>query len=443
MQRPLSPGFEKVFFLSEPPVPTNFSLVALFTGDPDEIAISRALIGLRERCLTAAVRLDKDERGEVCFNTTEVPDFPLCVVKNTQEGDWHQVVADQLGENFPSAQGPFIRVVLLKRSSNSAKGVPSTAELILTFHHGVADGMSAVFFLRDLLCLLDDPEAQLPKMPPSPELHSVIPERAKRALRTKSLVFVMKTALWSIRHGRRLGLPFRRADRLIDGRPPWQHIYATSRRLTPAQTALLMARCREEGTSVHAALSAAWLRASLQINPARRRRKQVIWSAVNLREDLRAEGAFGVYMSIAFTFVKCDPNRDFWIVARQIKTQLEQDIHTGRVYHWVLTLIGLTDLSLGTLRQALPAFAVTPPLYDISLTNLGRLSLPARGGSLKLEAVYGPAVNSGEGELTVGVSTACDQLTMTLAYRNYILKRVDAEKMADAAVGALGQAVGW
>lgn len=439
MRRSLS-GFEKAFCLSKPLVPINFSIVACFTGEPDETALRLALGRLREYYPMAALRLD-DEHGEPCFTSAGVPGFPLRVAEQIHEGTWQQVATQELGNNFDLAKGPLIRAVLLKRRiSQSASAIG--ADLVLTFHHGIADGMSGVYFLRDLLYLLNDPQANLPAMPQPPDLLSLIPATAKRSLSLKAQILGMKSGLWLMQHFPPFRLLFPPADRLIEGRPPWRHFGLVSRCLTQAQTSRLAALCREMGTSVHAAICTAWLRAWLEINPGIRNWKRAISCPVNLRGLLKIDNTFGMAMTNAIITADCRPSRDFWEIAREIKNRLNQDSQLGRVYRWVLTMVGLMNSSPEAMRQAVPAFATQPVNYDFSISNLGRLSLPAQNGSLKLESIYGPIVNTSEQELTVGISTACDQLTMTLIYRDFVLNPAEAEKMADKAVNILSQILG-
>jgi len=435
MRRSLS-GFEKAFCLSEPLVPINFSLVACFASKPDETALRLALSRLHERYSMAALRLDHAENGEPFFTDAGVPDFPLWVTEHTPDGDWQQVTARELGKNFDLANGPLIRTVLLKQSANSG------ADLVLTFHHGIADGMSAFYFLRDLLSLLHDPQADLPVMTQLPDLLGLIPEKAKRSLSLKVQTVGMKSGLWLMRHFPPLERVFPSADRLINGRPPWQHFGLTSCCLTQAQTTRLLSLCKERGTSIHAAICTAWLLARSGTNPGIKNWKRSISSPVNLRGMLNAENTFGMCMSSTVVSVDCNPNRDFWDIAREIKIRINQDIQTGRVYRWTLTMIGLMDSSSGAMRRAIPTFSTQPVHYDFSISNLGKLSLPARNDSLTVDAVYGPIVNTSEQEITVGVSTVCDQLTMTLTYRDFVLDPVEAKKMTEKVVEILGKAAG-
>lgn len=434
MQQPLS-GFEKAFCLSEPRVPINFAITARFAGEPDEAALRKALLVLRDFYPMAAIRLVKDEHGEPCFSTEGVDGFPLKVIDQAGDDEWQKVVGQELGDDFDLAHGPLVRAVLLKRSAGT--------DLILTFHHGIADGMSAVYFLRDLLSLVQDPTKDLPVMARPDRLLDRIPAKVKESPGVKMKIAGMKTGLWLMQHIKPFASFYAPADRLIDASPPWQHFRIASRCLTPAQTSHLALRCREEGTSVHAALSAAWLRARLAVHPDRKGWKRTISSPVNLRGQIQLENTFGMVMSNAITTVDCSPERGFWDVAREMKRLLQQESQTGRVYHWLLTMYGLMDLPLNTLRRAVPIFATQPLNYDFSMSNLGQLPIPLRAGSLELEAVYGPVVNTSEQELTVGIATVLNRLTMTLTFRDFVLNPVDAQSMADKAIDILGQAAGW
>ncbi|MFZ6026313.1 MAG: phthiocerol/phthiodiolone dimycocerosyl transferase family protein [Chloroflexota bacterium] len=435
MQRPLSP-LEQAFCLSEPPVPMNFVMVACFRDELDEATLRQVLHCLRARYPMGALRLDSDAHGGLCFTAAGVAAFPLSVSEQAYPMTWQQVAAQELGTDFDLATGPLARAVLLKH------GASRRADLILTFHHGIADGMSGVYFLRDLLGLLHDAQANLPDVPPLPDLHSLISPLARPSPALQAQVLGMKSGLWLMRHFPPFGRRFPPADRLIEGRFPWQCFGVTARSLTQPQTARLATRCREKGTSVHAAVCAAWLRARLESGLEAGIWKRAVSCPVNLRGFLNAENTFGVCMSNAVVVADCRPGRDFWDIACQVKARINCEIQTGRVYHWALMMGELARSSPGDVRWALPAFATQPVRYDFSISNLGRLCLPTAGTSPVLEAVYGPVVNTSEREMTVGVSTACERLTMTLAYRDFVLDPMQAEKMATKAVDILAEAVG-
>ena len=88
-------------------------------------------------------------------------------------------------------------------------------------------------------------------------------------------------------------------------------------------------------------------------------------------------------------------------------------------------------------------FASQPINYDFSITNLGRLDFPVRYGPLRLEAMYGPAVNTSEQERTVGVTTIGGRMAFTLAFRDFVLDPAAAEQLKARAMARLGEAAGW
>lgn len=270
----------------------------------------------------------------------------------------------------------------------------------------------------------------------------VISERVKQSFSLRARILAMKSMLWLVSHIKHLEQRFPPSDRLIEGSPPWRHFCLTTRILNPTQTQRLVMRCREERTSVHAAISAAWLRARVEMYPGNHNGARTVSIPVNLRGTIGAENLFGFYMSNAVFRVDCRLERDFWETARDIKNQLNQEIQTGRVYDWLLTMHGVMQTSSQSIRKAVPIFATQPVSDDFSLSNLGKLPLPTHDHSPALSAVYGPAVNTSEQELTVGVSTTCDHLTMTLTYRDYVLPSEKAEKMADRVIDLLNQVVG-
>lgn len=443
MERFLS-DFEKAFCLSEPLIPLNFSLVACFTGELNETTVKHTLIRLHKHYQSAALRLDHNEQGEPFFTSSNVPVFPLKIIEQQQEGSWQQIAAEELGISFDLSKGPLIRVTLLKRYINLKTNNPViTSELILTFHHGVADGISAVNFLRDLIILLSDPQAELQLIPQSPDLVSLIPDKYKNSFSLNAKVLGMKGGLWLIRNISCFQKRYPAANRLIEGFPPWQHFALTSRCLTISQTVRLATLCKEQRTSIHSAICVAWLRALLDSNPEIKNSKRIISNPVDLRELLDIYNAFGMFISNAVITINCYSNKDFWELAREFKLHLNQNIMSGQVYRWLLAMNKIIHMSSSNLRKIVPAFATQPVNYDFSISNLGRLPYIFSNGSAKLESVYGPIVNTSEREMTIGVSTACNQLTMTLTYRDFVLNSTNAEKMADRAIEVLGQVTGW
>ena len=54
--------------------------------------------------------------------------------------------------------------------------------------------------------------------------------------------------------------------------------------------------------------------------------------------------------------------------------------------------------------------------YDVSFSNLGRVSLRKKYGKLVLEELYGPTFSATKGERVIGALTLDGELFMTLIY---------------------------
>lgn len=425
MIRPLT-GFEKAFCLSDPAVPINFCMIAQFTTAPDENDIAAALHLLKKKYVMAAVRLVDTESDQPMLTDEAVPDFPLRIVDDAGRS-WQMVAADELGTIFPLEVGPLIRVVLAIEADGSA-------EMILTFHHGIADGMSAVYFLQDLLLLLENPDYPLTPMIDGKSVMSSIPDHSRTSFAVRSQQLGMKMGLHLMNRLGRFGVGFPAADRMISGKPSWKHIRTSTRILESDTVQALLAVCRREHTSMQGAICAAWLLAKQEILDERKRSPWKISIPVDLRKLTGSGPSFGMVMSNALITIKRLPNAAYWDIARDVKAKITETIETGRVYQWICVMHGLMDLPTRVIRLAMPSFVTRPPGYDFSISNLGRLQFSRH---VNLSAVYGPIVNTSEQEFTVGISTVNGGMTMTFAFREFSLPLEIGERIIDRALELL------
>lgn len=348
MQRELT-GFEKAFCLSEPLVPMNFVMVAQFSVAPLREDLRQVLLRMSQRYSMAAMRVIRGADGQPTFTDVGVPAFPLVVLESSLVA-WQEVAIHELEKNFDLQSGPLVRLTLLKHADGSA-------DLILTFHHGIADGMSGVFFLQDMLLLLDDVEAALEPVPETPDINHIIPAEERHAFSVKMQILGMKVGLRIVKLLNRFGKGFPVADRLIESKFPWEHIALSTHCLSPTQTKELVKHCKQEGTSVHAAISVAWLRARNELIGDVRKWKRKLSSPVDLRGYRGTGNAFGNIMSNAIVTVDCSPDRDFWDVAREFKFLIVENIKSGRVYHWIAQMHGIMDLPEVLIKMMVPSFA--------------------------------------------------------------------------------------
>ena len=148
-------------------------------------------------------------------------------------------------------------------------------------------------------------------------------------------------------------------------------------------------------------------------------------------------------MSTINTRVDCSPDRDFWVIAREVKRDLSRDLAGYRKFSWALHMhAALSGLSPADRRGALALLSAQRPGYDLAVTNLGRLDFPTQSGGLRFDALYGPLVNGFPFERTVSVLTFDGVMHFAFAFRAFVLDQATAEQLRARAMEILSQAHG-
>jgi NRPS condensation-like uncharacterized protein len=415
MRIPLTTASEP-FWLSRNKIPFNFAMMVRVRGLFTPADLIAALHCAAEQHPLARARLEIDSHGLPWLTTQGVPEINLRIANS--DSTWEQVAEDELRCTFDPTVGPQVRAVWIST-------VEQVVYIVLVFNHNVCDGMSGAYFTRDLLQQLGSTGTQ--PLPPAvlsgPQPHygdmvSLIPSRVARAAAVRLQMWAIHTLMplaWMVQ--KRLPRPAQPED------VPRFCILAWA--LIPETTAALVARCRVEGTSVHAAVCAAWLRADAEIEGSQRWNRTVS-TPVNLRGSLIGPvgDSFGLFMSTVTTRVSCNAARDFWEIAREIKRHQVNSLSGDRKFHWPLrTHAALGGLSAEDRRGALEMLSAQRPNYDLAVTNLGRLDFPTQSGSLHFEALYGPLVNGFPFERTVSLLTFGSVMHFAFAFRDFVLEQ--------------------
>ncbi len=172
-------------------------------------------------------------------------------------------------------------------------------------------------------------------------------------------------------------------------------------------TSALVDRCRQEGTTVQAGLCAAFALPFAERHPDRPLR--CIETPYNLRNRLTrpVDDVYGVFISLVYSQVDCTPGRNRWDIARQFGQSLTS-VTDEQLFSIPIVMMQVAD---GPLPMPVIGFD-----YDVSISNLGRVPIPARYGNLSLESIYAPTMNVDDaGHRILGVSTfeGCMRCTFT------------------------------
>ncbi len=228
--RPLG-AFEELFWLFDQHRPFHFTMAAEIEGHTTIADWCRAFDSLQKRHPFFSVYIEKNGSGVPNFRRHTSAAIPLRVIQGANVTKrWELEVELELSIPFNAGEAPLLRAALLHEEDR--------AVCIFVIHHSISDGRSISFVIRDLLqALSGKPLAALPVLPPLEDILGVTssdfvpPETPARSPTEKPLVYVDKEKT----------------------RPR-----VKSLALSPKLTNKLRDRPREEGTTVHGALCAAF-----------------------------------------------------------------------------------------------------------------------------------------------------------------------------------------
>jgi NRPS condensation-like uncharacterized protein len=367
-------AMERLFWLMDQNHPAHLTVTAEVKGFTNVQSWRDALHEVQKRHPVLSTSINRNEKGQPALYQVDAAPIPLRVVDGSVQGRWELELDREMAVPFTPKQAPLIRSVLIHK--------PQSAVLIMIAHHAIADGMSLVFLIRDLLQVLSgwqieplsfssSAEELLSKQPKGEEIVQAEAPQAEPAL---------------YREGN--GLTPRVAARKLDEN----------------LTAALKERARREGTTVQGALCAALVLAGRKTSSTWRKQPVRVMSPINVRAPLGAGEACGLYLTGGMVPFQPNDSRAFWEQARSAKEELSpsrtfQSLSTS--LHG-LEAIMTKDMDVETAAQiAAVAFA-----RDLMVSNLGQMPYESEFGKLKLEAVWGPTALQGlDGEQNVGIAT--------------------------------------
>lgn len=362
--------------------PLLFVLAAEFDIALDAHLVGDALQVVQNRhpLLSAHIQ-DEPETGPAFHRTDPVAPVELTFHREPDQ-DWQAFAAEELIRPFDPAAAPLMRATLL------TQGMTST--LLLTFDHVIADGISSVLVLNDVLAALDgEPLVTLP-----------VPNSLEE-LATRSFDFPhIDDAMTSV-DDPRMAVPT--YIRPFDATRPHLHRVAMSREAT----AHLVGRCRDERTTMHAAI----VTAASRVRSAECGEEFIRTnSPMNVRKLIGAGDGCCLWISPACTGMAAADATAFWSAARDVGSQL-------RI---VRSLAGLAFAS-AVIEQQMPMsadcdaaerFLCTVLPFEQTITNLGvqhfALFRPVRP-----RAIWGPiTLTQVDRESVTGVVTYDGRLRM-------------------------------
>ncbi|MEG4491337.1 phthiocerol/phthiodiolone dimycocerosyl transferase family protein [Microcoleus sp. D3_18_C4] len=419
--RPLG-AWEKIFWLHDRAHPLHFALTAQIRGRFSVPQLQQALTLAQQRHPLLRVRIAVDEAEQPWF-VEDSACIPLLVVARQSEQHWQREVEREIATAFDWSQAPLVRVVLV-HSSNGAE----LSELIVTCHHSIADGISVTYLIRDILQAIATPTAFGQSLSVPPAREDLVPVQAPETI---SLLKPMPKF-------RRMSGSFK----VVQPARQNNRLYVSSGSLSPETTQSLMSRCRQEQTSVHAAICGAFLLAIRHQNHSEQSQNLTCTSSINLRPYLTSVNQEDVSLCAVaertFHLLRSDTN--LWDLARSVKHQLNQSMASDKLFERIFQ--GQEWMSTNPSPDVVLQIFKDQWDYDVCISNLTRLMIQQQFGEVELQAIYGPVVTTGvENERFVGVATLGERLFFTLVCSELVMLRSQSKTLHEEAIHLLSCAI--
>jgi NRPS condensation-like uncharacterized protein len=357
----------------------NFVIRARLNGRVSVASLQHALLYVQHRYPILRSRIVMQQgyqrpRLEVLASVA----VPLRVLAWQSDDQWTTLVEQELSDGIAPDASPLWRVSLIHAEQHS--------DLLLTFHHGMSDGLSSIHILEEILSHHAGLRAAAPEQ-------AILPPPYDQLLPPFSLWHTLQHYVTATR---RLIKPAPVAQLPVYVRPdsatttetaiaPYTQLRTFS--LDRQQSAQLLQRCKSLNSSMNDFLSGALLRSAAPMLAEHGTQAVSMTSALNVRPllDPSYHDVVGYYSSGIESRFLLSQNSDLWQLGQQA-TQLAKaqfsPLHI-RFGLWLRQLL----IRLKPDPNALLDLLGKGSKASVHLSNMGRIEIANQYGDLTLESV--------------------------------------------------------
>ncbi|QWW72453.1 condensation domain-containing protein [Rhizobium sp. WYJ-E13] len=393
--RPLG-AFERLLYVDSIAHQRHFCIVAEIETEKGLADFRRAIDKVQKRHPLLCAGISEDPAAGPAFHRRS-EEIKIIFEPLTSMTDWRQAVERELATPFIAEKAPLMRAIILHS--------PRRSIVILTLHHSIGDGLSAVFLIRDLMQALEGQDLQALGLPPTME------ELATRAAEASGTTIANGRAPEAVlEHMRSLACS-----------PLWRPFQGdqpsvSSLTLSRSSSELLRATSRAQGTTVHGALCAAVVRS---IASELSQETVLIANPINRRSDVGAvDGVCALIADLEMVHFPISVPSNFWDLARHATGKLAEARGHQALYNHIS---GMQSLLPSRTDPALASGIFASMRPDVILSNLGSLPIPCKIGNTTLKTLFGPFVQGRfREERVIGAASTDGRLTVVQSSPNYI-----------------------
>lgn len=413
----------KLFFLErvlfgDGHAPFNGVFALKVTGTVETVRMVWALERIQKKYCLLRARVEKDEKGMDWFVVhDDTPAIPLKMGVRRGEGDWITESKLQLAQPWEAWRGPLLRVVWLRGQNEH--------DVILAFHHCLCDGGSAMALMRDLLLLLDEPDADI-GLPG--EMITIEELFASSGVDRKA-----KGIAALLRAGLSLGamLTPTKGKKPI----PRSEDYLLHRKLDEVWSAGLVRYCKSAGVTVNTLLCVAALHAFRLVRGEKARQK--VTCPVDIRRyhpAIKRDMLFAFGLAVSLSLKK--KRGDLSSLVRGAQKVMSARLNKLNAMEFLKTM----ENSHAALDNMIKVLTYGRQGDDLMFSNMGRLDIPETYGSFVVEAVYSPTVIGPFGNPTTLIaSTYRGQLDLSFVSNGTVLREEEGRAIMAKMVEVLSE----
>lgn len=330
--------------------------------------LRNALYKVQQKHPLLRAGIKEDPMGVPHFvSSNAISPIPVRIAERSGDDDWKTESKKEWHKLFNGKGSPMARIVWLKDNEVS--------ELLLVCPHCICDGTTLTTLMTEILMLLDRPEEKLISYLPFMSIEELLSKSyaGKIGKLIKARVFSVFARLFFLIKSKR-------------NKPAAGESFMVHRRLDIGRTAALAAACKIEGVTVHSALCAAILSAFQQVKGNGANGKLIC--PVDIRRFVPEIKADHMFAFAPIAELSADTRSGFWNTARKIKEELNAKIIAMNVHD----LLIMSEYFHSSATKMISYLKSAPGSHDVTLSNMGKLSIPEHYDSFEVEAIYSPTV---------------------------------------------------
>ncbi|RBQ07976.1 hypothetical protein [Pedobacter miscanthi] len=391
--------------------PLNCVFTAKISGTISEENLHQALQKIQQKHPLLQMNIDASGKAPYFVLNQHIGKIPVRIAERFTDEDWLAESKTEWYKLFDAQNEPLARLVWLKGETVS--------DLLLVLPHCICDGTTILNLLRELMTLTDNPEQDLIPYPSFHTVKDLLPEdfSITKLGHFKGKVFAALGRLFFF---------FKATSNTSVDRSN----YAVHWKISTENTKKILLKCKEENTTVHAAICVAFMEAFKQVRGEKAHGKVIC--PVDIRRFVEAIKQDTMFAFAPIAELKLDESKNsFWTKARALKSDLDAKVSEMKVYD----LLGMSEYFHSSVNKMIGFLRTTKGTHDVTLSNMGLLNIPKDYQNFSITAIHSPTVAfPWKNANTLVCSTFNGQLDFSFMSNESFLREFEAWQIKDRAM---------